>query len=525
MGSGIRPEGLVADVDPRRWVALAVMCFTVLLISLDGTILNVALPTLITDLHPSASGVQWIADGFVLTEAVLLLMGGALGDRFGRRRIFLCGVGVFGAASLGCALVHSAALLIAMRCLTGVGAALLMPATLAIIAAGFPVSERPRAIGIWAGVAGIGTATGPLIGGFLLQHFWWGSVFIINVPVAVAAMVGGVLFISEGRSPSPVPLDPVAVGLAALGLAGITYGLITAPDAGWVSVPTLGALTVGSLLLVAFVFWDRSRPRPLIDFKLFRNPQFSTGLGAVGAAMFAVFGVSFLLSQYIQFVQRESVMAVGLRFIPMAAGMLVGSNSTTRLAARLGPRAVITTGMLSIACGLGIYSTLHVTGSPIPTAVAFTLIGSGMGLVMAPASNAVINSLPPDKIGVGSGLRTTVQLLAGSFGVAVIGNIATTHYRSAMDEALSGPLSQVPATAKPVIASQIGGATNASFQLPVGMGAKVRVAADAAFTGAIRVGATVDLIVMLIAILAVSRFIPAGAGRPVAVVAPADAAL
>lgn len=198
------------------------MCFTVLLISLDTTVLNVALPTLVVDLHPTASGVQWIADSYILTEAVLLLFCGALGDRIGRRLVFLAGVAVFGAASLACALADSAGLLIAARSLTGLGGALLMPATLSIITAMFPPTERARAIGTWAGIGGIGTAAGPLLGGWLLQHFWWGSVFIINVPVAAAAFVGGVLFVSESRSPVPRSIDPVGVVLSAGGLAAIT---------------------------------------------------------------------------------------------------------------------------------------------------------------------------------------------------------------------------------------------------------------------------------------------------------------
>ncbi|MDA8046114.1 MAG: MFS transporter [Actinomycetota bacterium] len=504
---------MVAEVDPRRWLALIVMCFTVLLISLDGTVLNVALPTLVTELHPSASAVQWIAAGFVLTEAVLLLMGGALGDRLGRRKVFLIGVTVFGASSLGCALVHSAGGLIVTRCLTGLGAALLMPATLAIIATTFPVWERPRAIGIWAGISGIGTAAGPLIGGFLLHNFWWGSVFIINVPVAVVAVLGGIFFVSESRAPDPAPLDPVGVGLSATGLAGITYGLIMAPDDGWTSSSTLGGLIAGSVLLGLFIWWDGRRSRPMIDFHLFRNPTFSTGLGAVAAAMFAMFGVSFLLSQYIQFVQRVSVFSVGLRFLPMAAGTLVGSNLATRLANRFGLRAIIVVGMLLIAGALGIYTMLHVTSDPWPIGIAFTLVGSGMGLVAAPASNAVISTLPPDKIGIGSGLRTTVQLLSGSFGVAIIGNVAISRYRRGIATALDGPLRQLPGPARTAISSQVGSASVVASRLPAPLADRVRSAADASFVSGIRLGAVVDVIVMVVAVVAVARYIPAAKPR------------
>jgi EmrB/QacA subfamily drug resistance transporter len=504
--------GSLAAADPRRWLALGVMCFTVLLISLDATVLNVALPTLVVNLHPSASGVQWIADCYVLTEAVLLLLCGALGDRFGRRRTFLVGVLIFGAGSAGCALVHSTGPLIGARATTGLGAALLMPATLSLIAATFPPAERPRAIGIWAGMSGIGTAAGPLLGGWLLQNFWWGSVFIINVPIAILAFFGGILFLSESRADKKPPIDPVGVALSAIGLAAITYGLIEAPELGWLSPTVLGTLVAGTVLVVGFVWWDERQAHPLVDFTLFKNPTFSTGLTAITAAFFALFGIGYLLSQYIQFVQRATVLQVGLRFLPMAAGTLVGANTATRLSVRFGKRAVIVTGMLGIACGLGIYSVLPVTTNPIPLGIAFTLVGTGLGLTIAPSSNAIISSLPPDQVGVGSGLRSTVQLLAGSFGVAILGNLATSRYRSGIAAAWHGPLRQVPASVRPAISNQIGGAVIVSRTLPAGLAGRVTAASDRAFVSGVRLGARVDLVMMAVAIVAVARYIPGGRG-------------
>jgi EmrB/QacA subfamily drug resistance transporter len=504
------------------------MCFTVLLISLDATVLNVALPTLVVNLHPSASGVQWIADSYVLTQAVLLLVCGALGDRFGRRRIFLAGVVVFGIGSAACALAHSAGLLIGGRVVTGVGAALLLPATLALVAATFPPWERSRAIGIWAGVSGIGTAAGPLLGGWLLQHFWWGSVFLINIPIAVLAVIGGVAFLGESRGDTARSIDPVGVALSAFGLAAVTYALIMAPDRGWSSPTVLGSVGCGVLLLTGFVFWDRRRSEPLVDFGLFRNPTFSTGLAAVTAAFFCMFGVSFLLSQYIQFVQKADVFSVGLRFLPLAAGTLLGSNSATRLAYRFGTRAVIVVGMLLVVGALAIYSTLTVSSDPLPIAVAFTLVGTGMGLIIAPASNAVIGSLPPDKIGIGSGLRSTVQLLAGSFGVAIIGSVATSRYHARMDAALNGPglrqpVSHLPAGSRSVISNQIGGALTVAGHLPAGVAGRIGAAADGAFVSGVRLGALVDVVVMVVAVAGVARFIPASRPAPKTEAAPSDA--
>jgi EmrB/QacA subfamily drug resistance transporter len=496
------------DPDPRRWLALAVLSFTILLISLDSTVLTVAIPTLVENLHPSASGLQWIANSFVLTQAMLLVAFGAVGDRIGRRRMFLTGSVVFGAGSALCALAGGAGVLIAGRVVTGVGGSMLAPASLSTIAATFPLRDRPKAIGILMGMTGVGAAAGPLIGGWLLQHFWWGSVFVINLPVAVVACVGGFLFVSESRAEKKSPLDLIGVALAAIGLLTLTYALIAAPDQGWLSGPVVGSLAAAALLLGAFAFWEVHTDDPLVDFGLFKNPTFSTALGAVAAAFFSILGINFLLSQYVQFVQRADVFAVGLRFLPSALGTLIGANAATRLSNRFGVRAVVLIGMVLTAAAAGIYSTLQVSLSPIPIMTAFWLGGLGLGLVIAPASNAVVGTLPPDKVGAGSGLRSTVQLLGASFGVAVIGDLTTTRYRSQIDHALSGPLGHLPPGARSAIASQIGGATSAADHLPPDVASKVTAAADSAFVSGVRLGALVALAVMVVALGAVARYFP-----------------
>ncbi|HEX4218532.1 MAG TPA: MFS transporter, partial [Acidimicrobiales bacterium] len=383
------PAGLDGH-DRRRWMALGVMSFTVLLISLDQTVLNVALPTLVKDLHPSSGGLQWIADAYTLTNAVLLVFGGALGDRYGRRRIFLVGVVIFGGGSLACAMVHSTGPLIFARAVMGLGAAFLMPATLSILASMFTGQERARAIGIWAGVGGIGTAAGPLLGGWLLQHFWWGSVFLINVPIAVLALLGGVFFTVESRAEVRPSLDPVGVVLSSAGLTALTYGLIVAPTKHWGSTTVIGCFALAAILLVAFVVWDGRRENPLVDLHLFANRTFSSALGAVTAVFFALFGVSYLLSQYIQFVQGVSAFGVGLRFLPLAAGTLLTSNIAARLTHRFGLRRVLIVGMLLVTAGLACFTTVTTQSGFIIVGIAFGCIGLGMGLVIAPASNAII---------------------------------------------------------------------------------------------------------------------------------------
>jgi len=503
-----QPSGSPTTASRLRWWALLVMCSTVLLISLDQTVLNVALPTLVEDLHPTSGALQWIADAYTLANAVLLLLGGALGDRFGRRRIFLTGVLVFGGGSLACSQVHTAGALIATRALTGAGAALLMPATLSIITSMFAGTERARAIGLWAGVGGIGTAAGPLLGGWLLQHFWWGSVFLINVPIAAVALVGGLTVVPESRADRQPRLDLVGVVLSAAGLTALTYGLIVAPADGWGSATVVGSFVAAAVLLVVFLLWDRRRDSPLLDIHLFANRTFSSALGGVTAVFFAMFGVSFLLSQYIQFVQGADPLGVGLRFLPMAVGTLIGSNGAPRVAARIGLRATMLAGMLGVTAGLAIFATVTTTTGVVPVAVAFGCIGLGMGLVVAPASNAIMSSLPPAKIGAGSGLRSMVQLLGGSFGVAVIGSLAVGRYHAEMTQALSGPLHAVPPVAHPAVSSQIGQAVAVSGQLPAPLAHQVTAAAGNAFVSGMHLSAIVGVVVMVVAMAAAAIYIP-----------------
>jgi EmrB/QacA subfamily drug resistance transporter len=507
----IEPVPLLPDdrrQHTRRYLALGVTCFTILLISLDQTVLNVALPTLVKDLHPSSSGLQWIADSYTLTNAVLLLFGGALGDRYGRKRLFVVGLAIFGGGSLACAVLHSTGPLIAARSVMGLGAAFLMPATLSIIAASFTGSERARAIGIWAGVGGIGSAAGPLLGGWLLQHFWWGSIFLINVPIAVLAVIGAVLYVTESRSEQRPHLDPVGVLLSALGLTALTYALIVAPTKHWGSGVVIGSFVLAAVLLAGFIVWDGRQENPLLDLRLFANRTFSSALGAVTAVFFAMFGAGYLLSQYLQFVQGNNAFGVGLRFLPLAVGTLVASNLASRLTARFGLRRMLTIGMVLVTAGLAIFTMVSTSSGFAPIAVAFSLIGVGMGLVIAPASNAIIGTLSPDKVGAGSGLRSMVQLLGGSFGVAIVGSLATSRYRSLVAQAFGGPLRGVPAAARPAVSDQIGQAVAVAGRLPAGLGRATTTVANQSFVSGIHLSATVAVAVMVVATAAAALYIP-----------------
>ncbi|HVT63844.1 MAG TPA: MFS transporter [Mycobacteriales bacterium] len=493
----------------KQWFVLAVLCFTILLISLDQTVLNIALPTLVKDLHPSNTGLAWIVDSYTLTQAVLLVFSGALGDRFGRRRMFIIGSALFGGGSLGCALVHSTWPLVAMRIVTGLGAAGLMPATLAIIVATFEGHHRARAIGIWSGIGGLGGAAGPILGGVLLQKFWWGSVFLINVPIAVIAIIGALYAFSETKALNPNPIDPIGVVLSAGGLTALTYAVIVAPNEHWGSRVVLGGIGASLVLLNAFFSWDTRRDDPLIDLGLFRNPGFSAGIAAVSSMFFAMFSVSFLLSQYIQFIQGASVLSVGLRFAPMAIGNVLASNLSSRLAHRWGLRNTVLSGMTMVIVGLGLFTvTVSATSGFLMVGVAFTLVGSGMGLAIAPASTAVVSVLPEAKVGVGSGLRSMVQWLGGAFGVAIVGTLATTYYRSHVNAAYDGALRAVPRGQRSAISEQIGQAVLASHHLPVDVATRVHAVASRAFVGGLHLATTIGLLVTAAAAAAVAVYLP-----------------
>jgi MFS transporter, DHA2 family, multidrug resistance protein len=495
-------------ITKREWLALLVMCFTVLLISLDQTVLNVALPTLVKELHPSSSGLQWTADSYTLTTAVLLLFGGALGDRFGRRRLFLIGVTIFGGGSLACSLVHSTGPLIGARAVMGLGAALLMPATLSIIAATFSGHRRARAIGIWAGVGGIGAAAGPLLGGWLLQHFWWGSVFLINVPIAILALLGGIFAVSESLATERPSLDPVGVVLSSLGLTALTYGFIVTSTDGWGSFTVIGALALAVALLSFFIVWDRRRPKPFLDLHLFVNRTFSSALGAVTAVFFVMFGVSYLVSQYIQFVQGADPFQVGIRFLPSAVGSVLGSNVAARLTVRFGLRRIMVAGMTLVTGGLVALTTLTVASGFLTVGIAFALVSFGMGLVIAPASNAIVGTLPKDKVGAGSGLRAMVQLLGGSFGVAIVGSLASGVYRSEMQKAFAGPLRAIPAGSRQAVGSQIGEAVGEASKLPSGLARATREAANQAYVSGLHLAALVGVGIMILAIVSAAIYVP-----------------
>jgi len=421
-----------------RWVALGVLCASLLAIVVDNTIVNVALPTLVRELDADLSELQWVVDAYTLSFAGLLLLAGALGDRYGRRRMLLAGLLVFGAASTAAAYAGGIGALIAARAVMGAGAALIMPATLSLLISVFEDErERATAVGIWAATAGLGVALGPVVGGYLLERFWWGSIFIVNVPLCVLAIAVGRRVVPESLDAAARRIDWAGAALSGTGLIALTWAIIEAPSEGWASPAVAGAGIAALALLGAFVARQRRTPEPLLDVGLFRNPRFSAASAAIMVLFFALFGFLFLATQYLQFVLGFSPVEAGVRVLPYAGAMIMFASVSARLVAVFGTKRVATLGMLLFAAGLAIAGTLDVGTGYGRLALAFVAMGAGMGLAGAPATESIMNALPPARANVGSAVNDTTRELGGALGVAVVGSLASAVYAAGLPSGTS----------------------------------------------------------------------------------------
>jgi EmrB/QacA subfamily drug resistance transporter len=492
----------------RRWAILAVLCFSLLIIVLDNSILNVAIPTIIRDLDATNSQLQWIVDSYTLVFAGLLLTAGALGDRFGRRGALQVGFVIFGLGSVLSALATTADQLIATRAIMGIGGALIMPATLSIITNVFPAGERGRAIGIWAGVAGLGGALGPLTGGFLVEHFYWGSVFLVNIPIVIVGLIAGALLIPTSKDPGASRLDPLGAGLSIVGLTALLYAIIEAPTVGWGEPTILATLFGGLALLGAFIWWERHTDHPMLDVGVFRNPRFSAASGAIALVFFAMFGSIFLLTQYFQFVLGYTPLETGIRMLPFAASMMVFAPSSARIVERIGTKITVTLGLTMVTVGLLTMATVGVDSSYGSIIWRLMLIAAGMGLTMAPATDSIMGSLPLAKAGVGSAINDTTRQVGGALGVAVIGSVLSSTYGSRITEFFAGQ--PVPADVVTSAQSSLGGAAAVAAELP-GLGADLLATANQAFVDALHWGVLVAAVPTAVGAISAFLFLPARA--------------
>ncbi len=501
-------ERVQARAHERRWLILGVLCFSLLVIVLDNSILNVALPSIVRQLHATNSQLQWMVDSYTLVFAGLLLTMGSIGDKFGRRPALQAGFLIFGAGSLLSALAGSPNQLIASRAFMGIGGALIMPATLSIITNVFSGSERPKAIGVWAATAGVGVALGPLTGGALLEHFYWGSIFLVNLPIVTVGVLAGVLLIPNSKDPRAPRLDVPGALLSIAGLSALLYAVIQGPSTGWTAPRTLTFFAVGGLLMAAFFAWERRVDHPMLDVRFWRNPRFSGASAAIAITFFAMFGSIFLLTQYLQFVLGYSPLATGLRLLAFAVPMMVISPLAPNLVKRIGTKLTVAAGLACNAAGLIALGGLGQTATLPDLTWRMALAATGMALTMSPATESIMGSLPLARAGVGSAVNDTTRQVGGAVGVAVIGSIFSSLYGSKVVSALRG---RVPASVVHNAKQQLGNALQAATHLPGAAARSFVTLAKGAFLDGFQAGTWVGAAVVLIGVVIVLRWLPARA--------------
>ncbi|MFB4296028.1 MFS transporter [Actinomadura sp. NTSP31] len=438
----------------RRWLGLGALALSMLALGFDMTILNVALTTLSEDLHAGTSELQWIVDSYLLAFGALLLPAGLLGDRFGRKWLLIAGLVIFGLASLAGAFASGTGGVIAARTLMGAGAAIVMPLSMSMLPAIFPPEERTRAVAVWSSSMALGLPLGPLLGGWLLENYWWGSIFLINVPVVAVGAVAVAFLLPETKDPSAPRVDGIGALLSMGAVVALVYGVIEAPAQGWSDPVVRVSFTAAAVLLAAFVLWERRVAEPMLDLRLFRDARFVWALATAVAANLIMSGIMFALPQYLQAVQGSGVFDTGVRLIPMMFGLLAGAAATDRIAPRTGHKPVLVTGLLVLAAGLG-WGALTGTGDTYSTALGWLLVvGVGCGLTLIPAMDAVLAALPEEQAGRGSGLVQTFRQTASTLGVAGLGSLLSAVYR---DRVATGGL---PADAADTARDSIGGAVS-----------------------------------------------------------------
>jgi len=510
----------------NRWTILAVLCLTVLVVVLDGTIVNVTLPTLVTELGATNSQLQWIVDSYVLVFAGLLIAAGSIGDRFGRKGVMQLGLLLFGGFSALAALSDSPGELIGWRAAMGIGAALLFPATLAILVNVFrEPKERAAAISVWAATAGIAVAIGPVTGGFLLEHFWWGSVLMINVPVVAVAIVAIGRIVPTSRDTTIHRFDPLGTVLSIAGIGVLVWAVIEGPEHGWASATSIGAFALAAVLLTSFVAWEQRIDHPMLDVRVFSNLRFTAGTLSVTFAFFALFGFVFVVTQYFQFVRGYTTLEAGVRTVPFALFTGTFAPLSARFVNRFGTKVVVAGGLVGMAVGFAVAALTAGVDTPYAViVVAMFFMGGGLGLVQAPATESIMGSLPPEKAGVGSAVNDTSRELGGTLGVAIVGSVFSSIYASRLGHALAG--TPVPPEAVEIAKESVGAAhvvaERAAEQAGPEAGELITNAINHAFLDGWRVGSWVSVGVVLVGALLALRFLPARAEAP-AIDAPAEA--
>lgn len=506
------PQGgdqLDEKVHERRWLILCVLCLSLVMIVMDNTIVNVAIPSLIRDFDASNSEIQWIMDSYVLVFAGLLLTTGSLSDKLGRKGTLQVGIVVFSLGSIASALAASTTQLIITRGIMGIGGALIMPSTLSILMNVFrDPRERGRAIAVWAGFSGVGLAVGPITGGFLIEHFDWSAVFWVNVPLACIALALGAMFLPTSRNPNLSKLDPLGAALSILGLASLLFGIIEGPVDGWWSPKVTIAFAVALVSLATFVQWERRTASPMLDLSVFGNARFTAASSTITLVFFALFGSLFLMTQYWQLVHNFTPLQAGVRLIPHALTMMLVAPLSARAVERLGTKRVVMTGLLTMATGVLLLSTIHATSSYPRVITYFVVMACGIGMTMAPATESVMGALPRSKAGVGSAVNDTTRQVGGALGVAIVGSIVSSVYRGRIADLARG--FDLPRASVEHAQASLGSAQLVASEMATD-GARFLSGANRVFVESMAVGMRISVFVILVAAFTAWRFLPARA--------------
>lgn len=489
---------------PRRNLILTIMCLCLVLIVAAVSSLNVAIPTIVRELDPNSTEQLWIVASYALVFAGLLLLCGALGDRYGRKNALILGLVIFGAASSLAAYAETPAQLIAYRSIMGIGAALIMPATLSTLTVVFAPQDRAKAIAVWAGFAGAGGAIGPVSSGLLLEWFWWGSIFFITVPIAVLALVAIIAIVPNSAERQRHRLDYGGALLSVIALVGFVFAVIEGPEIGWFDPVTVISFVVGIAAAVAYVRWERRVEYPLLNPDHFLIKPFGLGALTITVAFLVMFGMFFLLTLYMQFVLGYSALGAAVRLLPFSVVMIALAPRSPLFTARFGTARVVTAGFVIQSIGFGLAMLLDVDSSYLLLLMAVVPMAAGMALLMPPTTNAIVTSLPQDKAGVASAVNDTTREVGGAVGIAVLGTLVTVSYQSAMADATSG----LPPEAAELAQDSIGGAAQAASELDPAVAGPLIDASHAAFVDGTTVAFGVAAVLGLTMAAIIARYYP-----------------
>ncbi len=498
-----QPSTSVAPRVKWRWWALAALSLSLLVLSINTTILNVALPTLAQDLHADTTGLQWITLSYNLVFAGALLPAGLAGDRWGRKLTLICGLLVFAVGSGVALLASTTGVVIVARALMGLGGAVVTPMTLSIIPTMFADDERGKAIGLWTAGTVLGIPLGPIVGGYLLNHFWWGSVFLVNLVMVLIALVAGAFLIPESKDSRTPSIDFMGVLVSAGGVVLLVYGLVHGQQ-GWGTAPTWANIIAGLLLLVGFVLWERRVASPLIDLALFRKPQFTWGTLAMAMMSFAIFGILFVIPQYLQGVLGYDAMGTGVHLLPIVIALTIASVGSDFAVSLLSRKSVITIGMLLLTAGFVLFAFVKADSGFGIAFGSLVMIGAGMGLAQPPAMDSVVGVLPPGNFGGGSALTNMIRQLGAAIGIAVLGSVLGTIYTGK----LPARVNALPEVARSAVKGSVNGASAVATKLPAPLGAELRSVSQHAFVSGMGVTMWICAGVCVAGALLTLRFLP-----------------